>query len=217
MVEASRISGVFSMFGSDLEHSDAIEIRVRPGKHVRYLNSDWFYETGMPYLTFRMTEAQFVSMVTGLNTKRVPCTIYQSRDGDVKIHERTPQPETKQRVFQREFKVRAARAVEKVAEAGRKLTAILNQKTVSKADVRNALCLVDAAHIDVKNNMPFVVECFEENLEWRTHDAKLEIETHAQMTVTRLGMEALGKRLEEGEVLIEIIDPAKPAALPAGD
>jgi len=217
MVEASRISGGFHMFGSDNEHGEVIEIRVKQGKHVRNLNTDWFYDFGRPYLTFRMTEAQFVAMVTGLSMKRVPCTIYQSRDGEVKLHEAMPKPEGKTATFQREFKARAARAVEKVAEAGRNLTAILNQKSVSKTDVREALHLVDVAHSDVKSNMPFVVECFEENLEQRTHEAKLDIETHVQMSVVRLGMEALGKRLEEGEGIRQIVATAKPAALPAGE
>ena len=77
IIEAHRFNGGNPIYyGSKIPHDRGIELVISRSTHERSLHKD-YYSTDEELISVRMTEGQFAELITGLNSRRVPCTLSQ--------------------------------------------------------------------------------------------------------------------------------------------
>lgn len=74
MIRAARVTGGTSLFQSDLMHQHFVIVEISRASRKRDLNSDWVH-SGEELIEVAMSEAQWASFVSSMNTSGVPCTI----------------------------------------------------------------------------------------------------------------------------------------------
>ena len=62
MMRVSEPQGHKVLFGSEIEHSEYVQISIVPATMDRGLSSNWFHGETRPIVQFSMSHAQFVSM-----------------------------------------------------------------------------------------------------------------------------------------------------------
>ena len=102
MLGITRSSCSFSqnLFGSSIQHSHTIKLKIAPAKIDRMLNRDWFHANTKPYIEVEMSYSQFAEAITSMNVgDGVPVTL---RRLDDKRIEDCPQFDKRQE-FEKEF------------------------------------------------------------------------------------------------------------------
>lgn len=65
-----------ALFDSDIRHQHTVVVRIARADRQRDLHRDWIHEAGGPGLIeIEMSEAQWASFVSSMNTAGVPCTL----------------------------------------------------------------------------------------------------------------------------------------------
>jgi hypothetical protein len=83
LIGAHRSSGGSAvLFDSDIKHRNTVTVRLYDAKRQRNLNRDWIGTDGRaPFVEVEMSEAQWASFVSSMNTSDgVPCTIRKRED-----------------------------------------------------------------------------------------------------------------------------------------
>jgi len=78
MLGITRSSCSFSqnLFGSSIQHSHTIRLKIAPAKIDRMLNRDWFHANTKPYIEVEMSYSQFAEAITSMNVgDGVPVTL----------------------------------------------------------------------------------------------------------------------------------------------
>jgi len=77
MISAHRISSTPGqvLFDSDITHQHTVRISVQRATRGRDLHRDWIHETGRDLIEVELSEAQWASFVSSMNTSGVPCTL----------------------------------------------------------------------------------------------------------------------------------------------
>lgn len=63
------------LFDSEIQHNHFVRVTVSPMTRSRHLNRDWLHPRLTPLIEVDMSEAQWASFVSSMNTSAVPCTI----------------------------------------------------------------------------------------------------------------------------------------------
>jgi ElaB/YqjD/DUF883 family membrane-anchored ribosome-binding protein len=196
MLQFSRVSGKNkSLFGSSIQHNDYIEMRVKPAKVERSLNTDWYFEQGLPYVEVAMSYSQFTEAITAMNQgSGVPVTV-QSLNG--KMVEQ-PDFNNKRMQFENEVKDRMATLENKLKKLTEDTEDILsNKKSLNKGDREVIVNQIKSLRQEVKSNIPFMMSMFNEQMDKTVQEAKGEIEAFTQNKINTLGL----KKLEELKML----------------
>lgn len=76
MIAASRVSGgEKALFDSDIQHHHRVVVRINTATRTRRLNHDDIFGDSTPFIEVEMSEAQWASFVSSMNSSGVPCTI----------------------------------------------------------------------------------------------------------------------------------------------
>lgn len=189
MIGGSRVMGSSVLFGSDFEHRNFVEIRVRRASLRRDLSRDWHFGED-EIVSVRLSEAQWATFVSSLNNgDGVPCTLDYVQG--------EPMPALPLR--------RGEDAAREDAKAHFGEMAGLVDKAIREVEegVGSALSKVKREAIleslrtlrrEVPSNTPFMLDSFERHMETTVERAKVEIEAHTQNAITRAGLAALGVR-----------------------
>lgn len=83
MIAAHRISAQPGavLFDSDIRHNYFIRVTISTATRKRDLNRDWLHGDRQ-LIEVEMSEAQWASFVSAMNTSGVPCTLARTEDGD---------------------------------------------------------------------------------------------------------------------------------------
>lgn len=85
-IHASRITSnpPQVLFDSDIKHSQFVRIQVTRAKRKRDLHRDWLFGTHQSLIEVVLSEAQWASFVSSMNTSGVSCTLTRTeKDGDL--------------------------------------------------------------------------------------------------------------------------------------
>ena len=193
-ISASRVTGASMLYGSDFEHQNTVRVRIGPATWRRNLNQDWHHGSLSSYIEVELSEAQWATFVSTLNSgSGTPCTITE-RDG--RLVPGLPPPDPKQDVFKAEVAGKLNHALQVLNEA----LAAIDAESLSGAAKTRLKAKVEKAKQELKDNLPFVIDSFGEHVEDKIEEAKVEIEAHLQHAIVTRGLQAL-----EG---------ARPVALP---
>lgn len=189
----SRVSGgARQLFGSHLRgHNTFISLTISRAKRIHDLSRDWYSSAGMGNLIeVHLSAAQFAELLTTMNMgEGVPCTISRL---DGKMVENPPDEDTETEKVKTGFKGKTDQLAQKLEAFKKEVGELFAKKSVGKRDREEVLKQIGLFIQEVRCNMPFVLESFEESTEKITTTAKAEVEAFATHAVQLAGLEALG-------------------------
>ena len=189
-VSLSRISGLRRFFGSSVESSAWVELRVYPAELKHYLGADHIRAKTRPIIEVALSPAQFAELLTSMNVgSGVPGTM---QSFNYKAVPELPLMESETGRVRAGFEARMRREGVKVKEdlsALRKLFA--EKKVISQADRKSALDILEKIVTEFCSNMPFHLDQFEEAAERIAVQAKAEVDSFITHAVMSTGLEVL--------------------------
>ncbi len=182
------------LFDSPFKHYHVVTLEISPADLTRNLHGDSISPSGrVPYISVAMSQVQFSEMIlnAGLHSG-TPCTVEYLNGERV---EDPPARDIKKlwaSEVKRDFKdiADAAAAAEKTADD------LLAKDRITKGDVKALRDIIFGFAQDLRENMPWLQERFQEAMEKTVAEAKGEINAHMTHLIQKTGLAALqGKAL----------------------
>jgi hypothetical protein len=196
------------LYGSPLErHHTAIRLTISRSEVRHDLAQDWRYAREQ-LIEVTFSAAQFADLLTTMNVgEGVPCTIEHVAGVDQgQVPEEMKVEHEK--VVVDYFENGSRETVAKLRQGLVDLKALLNKKSLTKADKERIEWLVGRALQDVESNQPFAVAQFGEAAQKIVGAAKAEVAATTQALVERLGF----KKMDEMRQILGAEEaPAAPA------
>jgi hypothetical protein len=161
-----------NLFGSSIQHTELITLRINRGEIKRDLNRDW-YSSRESIVEVQMSHSQFAELITTFNRgEGTPCTLKYV--GGQKMEE--PQFISKVQQASNEFRNKMVNLTTKLKNMMENTDEILDKKTVSKGDrdiLKNEMRMLMQ---EIQSNLPFMADQFSEQMDKTVSEAKAEIE-----------------------------------------
>jgi hypothetical protein len=189
MIQANRVTyggGGAVLFQSDIRHGQTVRITVSGATRRRDLNHDYVHDNARPVMEVEMSEAQWASFVSSMNTSGVPCTIRRT-ETDWQIPELPYDPRLAHSMG--EVKNAAAKVFGEIREARDAYEKTLADKAPAKE--RNEA--LRKLHFLIENsapNMHYAAKVLVEHTENVVQKARADIEAMVMAEAQRLGLEA---------------------------
>lgn len=187
-IQVSRINGHKVMYDSDFNSHNYIALRINKSEVIRDLSHDWHHEIEQ-YIEVAMSEAQWATLVSSLNSQGVPCTLTYLMGETI---DRLPEPTNRINQFGSELSKHLGSAVQQLTEAMEAVNAL----GLSKAKAAALLSKLSKAQADIKSNAQFVEKSFNKHMENQVEKAKCEANAYLYHVVQRAGLDALTLGIE---------------------
>lgn len=191
---ANIMGGQTPLFGSSIEHTHIITLKISTAELCRGLSRDWISEKDM-IVEVAMSATQFADAITGLNAGGDnPVTLVYVK-GD-KGHRAEPPFQSKVKQFNKEFE-------EHIGDISKAYDEVIKLAEDTHAQKR-LIHALEMLKQQFKNNIPFVNEQFTEQMEHTVKEAKGEVEAFVNGMVHSFGIEAIKNqtpKLPEAETL----------------
>lgn len=186
------------LFGSPLKsHEHYVTLRISKGTRIHSLGYDRFHG-GLrgEIIEVMMSAGQFSELLTTMNVgSGVPCTIQYL------LGEKVPSPpdeaELEVEKVRKGFKKDMQNVVAQIKEDKKELAALLEKKTLTKADKEKIMWMLGRVEQHVESNAPFMVSQFEEAAEKVVKHSKAEIDAFITHNVMAEGLRAIKERAEQ--------------------
>ncbi len=178
LIGASRVSGTPGavLFDSDIRHNHYVSVKIEEAERKRDLNHDYIHGRKR-IIEIDMSEAQWASFVSSMNTTGVPATL-RAREDDYLIPEMPYAPRLQ--VSMDEVHGAAEKAQAKVEEA---FAAYKEHKTAAN------LRALEIAVGHITPNMDFVAKSLGEHAENVVTKARADIEAYVVSKANQLGLD----------------------------
>ena len=206
LIGCSRISGgTRNLFGSSINHSNTISLRIKTATKQRHNDRDWYFGRKQ-LIEVEMSQTQFAEMITSIGVgDGVPCTLRYVNNWD-----RIPDPpDVNQRlVFEKEFKNHIKKIEEScLNEIKSSKDMLLRKGSITKKEREYISNNIDRLLNIIGDHIPFIQKSFNEAMDKTVSEAKGEVEAFVMNKVTSLGLEKINelnniievKELNEGE------------------
>jgi hypothetical protein len=174
------------LFGSSIRHGETIRITISTASITRDLNTDWIRGED-ELIEVEMSPVQFAELLTSMNSSGTPCTILALNGETVPKCEFVEKKEQ----FQGEFKAKVATIADYMEKMGDAISELKSAKSIKKSDVDRLSKMFSSVHMNIVSNLPFTVDCFNEQMERTTLEAKGEIEAYMLHKAMRMAQEGL--------------------------
>jgi hypothetical protein len=202
VIGVSRVSGQASLFDSDVKHGHFIEITISEAKKHRTGFTHEAVMSGKELAKVRMSFAQFAQFITTQNVgSGTPCTIARVIGDEKEPYAnqwggRPDPPDPKP--FIDKFRGVGKERAQKILDSIERASAMM--KNIFEGDVsptkKNLKVVADAmasAHQDVKSNLPYLMECLDEEMEHKMANAVTEFESYVAGSLQEKGLEVMRK------------------------
>lgn len=202
MVGASRVSSTPGaiLFDSDIRHGHYVVLRISRATRRRDLKHDWIHGGSRELIEVAMSEAQWASFVSSMNTAGVPCTIVQT-ETEFQVPGLNFSPRLKESM--REVHEAATEAFDEILEALAALEALEAEDKPSVKARREALHTLKMRIKNATPNVDYAGKKLAEHAENVVQKARADIEamvTHKAAQLGLTGADAQGLlSLEVGE------------------
>jgi hypothetical protein len=196
-----RISsgGGKSLYGSSLQHSEIIRMRLSSSESQRDLNHTSYY-TKKTLFEVDMSPQQFAELVTTMNRgDGTPVTIVRTPEGDV---EGCPF-ENEREIFSKEFRSDLDQITKNSRVMISRAKKMLSQKTIKKSEMKELIGYLESINRDLSSNLGFVETMFQEATDKAVSAGKHEIESFWQSTIEKLGVQKLAENVEAPKLLMD--------------
>jgi ElaB/YqjD/DUF883 family membrane-anchored ribosome-binding protein len=180
------------LFGSGITHHNMVRLRITEAKMERNLCRDWILPQKV-LVELDMSETQFGHFISSAGIgEGTPCTLRRvmgKSTGDITHeHERMR--------FAREFGERVQELSQEAESMAKELTTVLNGTgTVTKKERERMKWLVRGLMQSIQNNIPFVMDQFNDALDKNVGEAKGEVEGYILAKAHRFAGTELGREL----------------------
>lgn len=192
--------GNVHLFGSDMKHDSRISIQICPANLKRSLHTDWIHGDSMPIVEVEMTHAQFVAAIQSNGSYTgTPVTLRtapKTRNLDIEQVPYIEALESNHDMLKSEIEESVRKAVEKISSISSELINAIEEKKGIKL-LRDLAKSLDINIGNLPVNMGFSVDMAQEAIAKKKHDAQIEIEAMLEMKVRRIGIEAIGEKINE--------------------
>lgn len=189
MVGLYRTSGSAKLFGSEIESSSYMTLRIVEASEEWHLSQKW-HNGGKQIIEIKLTPAQYAELISTPNVGQgVPCTIdYRERDGVIPaaIDEDSLHDQIKA-----DLQTDTKRIVALTKQLRAELTEVLAETNLSKAKQERLTKIADRIVQDISSNMPFALDQYKEAADKVTSSAKAEIDSFLTHVTHQLGIKSL--------------------------
>jgi hypothetical protein len=201
MVGFSRITGnPGRLFGSALPNQHVfIKLRLVKGSRRHALGRDWYHGEAHPIVEVDLSAAQFAEMLTSMNCgSGVPCTI---RYADGKRIENPPLEMLESEQIRHDFKGKTEQVAKKLDASRKKIGELLEKKVLGQKDREEIKSLLGLIVQDVRSNLPFWQESFEEAAKKIVTHAKAEVDAFMTHSLMVAGYKAISEGKDTGSTI----------------
>lgn len=189
------------LFGSDVDHTYKISLRIQTACMERGLNSDWYHDQKQ-MVEVEMTHQQFSMLQGSIGKQGVPCTLrYVPISTELKQVPGIDRYESKIDTFSREIEGDFKKALEGVREQIATLNSLIESGKIGKKDIKevahNLKCRVD----NLPSNMAYLMTQMQDMLETAKNDTKAQVEAYLDQSQYRIGKD----RIEESGVDLRVV------------
>lgn len=179
IVSFSRVAGnPGRLFGSKLPaHNSFITLRVSKATLITNEHGEERFYGSMrgDVVEVQLSNVQFAELLTTMNAGQgVPCTISLV---DMKPVERPPQTDNEATKTRKSFRTKLSNLSEKIVELANESSEILEKKSILKPDRDVLKSKISSLCNEVRHNLPFFLEVFEEAAEKVVSAARTEIDS----------------------------------------
>jgi hypothetical protein len=185
-VVISKVQGRRTLYGSDFDHNQYVEVTLFESELRRDLSHEWPYSRKR-IVSFCLSEAQWAAMVSSFGNGSGTQVTISEREGVGLV------PSFPLRDAGQFFKAEGDARVDIVDQRLVELEAAVAETTLSGKAKSKLLDKIRSARQEIKSNLPFVAKSFSEHLETRVEKAKVEVNAWIQNTIMRAGLGALAK------------------------
>jgi hypothetical protein len=186
---ASIGGGHKRLFDSPFKHYHVVTLEISPGQMTRNLHGDSIMPSGrVPYISIAMSEVQFSELI--LNAGRAagtPCTIEYVNGERVE----DPPPANIKKLWANEVKAGFKDIADAADAAEKSVNELLAKDRITKGDVKALKDIIYILAQDLRSNMPWMQERFQEAMEKTVADAKGEVNAHITAIIKQTGLKAL--------------------------
>lgn len=189
LVQFSRINGRFdNLFGTNVESSNAIALRIKRCKTSRELGKTWTFDDG-EIIEVYLSPNQFSELLTTMNHgSGVPCTIKAMNYKRIEEPPRdTPEPVK----IQDDFEDKLSEISECMQKDYDRIQEILAKKTINKTDREEIKKQIEHLHMEVRSNLPFYLKQFRKSTEKIVRDAKSTVDAFVTGVIARAGIKSI--------------------------
>lgn len=183
-----------SLFGSTIRHGNTITLAIYEADVSRNYQKDWYHQRRQ-LIEIEMSTSQFAEAITTLNCGTgIPVTL-RNVVGSHKAY--PPAVDFKERA-KTELQEEMGELAEKINNLSKDAKEILGRKgSTIKADEKEKI-LKDLMFLvqEVRNNIPFAHECFQEAVETTVSHAKAEVDSCFTAMREKLGQAVLDGKIE---------------------
>lgn len=192
VVQFSRVSGGgHRLFGSTTPATHFFTLVIRRGRrHLSAHDESFMYDHRyQPIVEVQLSAAQFAELITTMNVGcGVPCTITDVMG--VRMSPVPRAPAALEHMYE-DFRNRTQDFVAKLEGSKAELASVLAKPNLNKADKQQINDLMNKVLMEVKHNMPFVLQTFSEHAEKVVQRGKTEVESFIQLALTKAGIKAI--------------------------
>lgn len=194
MISASRITSNPGavLFQSDIRHQNTVRVRIARADRRRDLHHDWVHD-GQQLIEVEMSEAQWASFVSSMNTSGVPATL-RSTDTEWDIPDLPYAPRLAESMA--EVRGKAGKLFEQVKDALDEYETVLD----NKAGVKERRAALNKLHYTIHNsesNVSFAAKSLSEHAENVVQKARADIEAMVSQEATKLGIKSGNHKILE--------------------
>lgn len=210
MISAAAISSTPGevLFDSDILHGRTVRITVQRATRRREISHDYIHSHGADLVEVELSQAQWASFVSSMNTVGVPCTIRRT-ETDWKIPGLPYNPRLA--VSMREVREAAENSMTEIAEALAEYEALVE----SKAGARLRADALHNLHHKIKNaapNVDYTSRKLAEHTENVVQKARADVEAMVTQKAVQLGLTTAEAA---GLVALPAMPTDQPAAIEA--
>ena len=174
------------LFGSAVKSDTGISLTVSRAFRRHHLHYDSYFNDSHPLIEVHMTESQFASLITSFGMGGgVPCTL-GSFDGKIIKPSETERSEAE--LIHEEITDRIEDFHGRLQGAKDRLSASLAGAKLSQKDRKTIDFAIEVLLADLANNLPFLMEQFQDAVEKTVAQAKTEIVSFTEQAARKAGL-----------------------------
>jgi len=194
MVSFTRFTSTgYRMFGSAVKVNGGVTLCVKRAIRAHTLHHDW-YRGREQLIEVHLTELQFAQLLTGMNVgDGVPCTI-NFVAGEGRVEDPPADVLTEAEIVHKDVKEKSRDLGRQLDKAAADIRKVLAESKVAKGEKEKVLHAVDMFVQEVRHNLPYLMEQFQQSAERVVSELKTEVVAFCERTLRSRGLEALGKQ-----------------------
>ena len=175
VVQISRTSGNAQLFDSEFQHQHFITLRLASAEVTRNLSNNWIHQKQIPYIEIEMSEAQFATAITSLNSGTgTPCTLKYLQG------ERIPGIERDAKHIDDKFKKEMQQKFSEAIESANELESLVGDgKMTAKLKKSLQWQIERIRRVCGGSSAQFVANQYSEHMERVKEKGKAELHAHA--------------------------------------